>query len=407
MSKIIMSEPQEFTRYRFVIVGLMAFLAFAFGLNLFAVGPITPIMIDHFSVNNSSAGLLTSIVFFVHIIFAIPASLLVGRIGLKSIVTLGAILSSTTLLSFCATDSFVLLLLLRGISGVGFLLVFPAVGPLFMQQFHQRELPLMNGIFVTAASVGISVSAFIVAPLSEAVGWEIVLSSFGGLSMISTITWVLFGRAEPFFVDDPIRSQIRSVWNVVRSRNAILIAVADAGPLALLSVALGWLPTFYYQAHGISLTTGGVLMGLLSVSGLVALIVASFLATKVHSRRPFLVIPGFLIGLAGLSVIFLAGSGAIYFAVIVLGFACWFYVPALVTIPMDLYASSPRTVSFILAALLGLGGIASFIAPPIVGALADHTGSYIPGLVLFAVLACSLGVAGLMLPESGRSKSEI
>ena len=32
-----MSEPQEFTRYRFVIVGLMAFLAFAFGLNLFAV----------------------------------------------------------------------------------------------------------------------------------------------------------------------------------------------------------------------------------------------------------------------------------------------------------------------------------------------------------------------------------
>ena len=112
-----MSEPQEFTRYRFVTVGLMAFLAFAFGLNLFAVGPITPVMIDHFSVNNSSAGLLTSIVFFVHIIFAIPASLLIGRIGLKSIVTLGAILSSTTLLSFCATDSFVLLLLLRGISG--------------------------------------------------------------------------------------------------------------------------------------------------------------------------------------------------------------------------------------------------------------------------------------------------
>lgn len=402
-----MSEPQEFTRYRFVIVVLMAFLAFAFGLNLFAVGPITPIMIDHFSVNNSSAGLLTSIVFFVHIICAIPASLLVGRIGLKSIVTLGAILSSTTLLSFCATDSFVLLLLLRGISGVGFLLVFPAVGPLFMQQFHHRELPLMNGIFVTACSVGISVSTFIVAPLSEAIGWAIVLSSFGGLSMISTITWVLFGRAKPFFIDDPIRSQIRTVWNVVWSRNAILIAVADAGPLALLSVALGWLPTFYYQAHGISLTKGGVLMGLLSVSGLFALIVASFLATKVHSRRPFLVIPGFLIGLAGLSVIFLAGSGAIYFAVVVLGFACWFYVPALVTIPMDLYANSPRTVSFILAALLGLGGIASFIAPPIVGALADHTGSYIPGLVLFAVLACSLGVAGLMLPESGRSKSEI
>ncbi|MQF70055.1 MFS transporter [SAR202 cluster bacterium AD-804-J14_MRT_500m] len=405
--EITRAKPQEAGRYRFIIVGLTAFLAFAFGLNLFAVGPITPIMIEHFDVNNSRAGLLTSIVFFVHIVLAIPASLLVGRMGLKSIITLGAIVASTTLLSFSATNSFTLLLLLRGISGVGFLLVFPAVGPLFMQWVRPRELPLANGIFVTAASAGITVSSFLVAPLSEAIGWEIVLSSLGGLSMISTVTWVLLGRANEFIVDDPIRSQIRNVWKVIWSRNAILIAIADAGPLALLSVALGWLPAFYYEAHGISLVRGGVLMGLLSLSGLVSLVAATFLTTKIHSRRPFLVIPGALIGLAGLSVVFLAGSGAIYFAVIVLGLACWIYVPALVTIPMDLYSNKPRTVSYIFAALLGFGGIASFAAPPIVGALADYTGSYIPGLVIFAVLASSLGIAGLMLPESGRSKSAI
>jgi cyanate permease len=399
-------NTKKVTGYRFIIAGLTALLAFSFGLNLFPIGPITPVMIDHFGVNNSSAGFLTSIVFLVHIVFAIPASMLVGRMGLKSMIALGAIVASTTLLSFTATNNFTLLLALRGVSGIGFLLVFPAIGPLFMQWFRPRELPLVNGMFVAAASLGVTISTFVVAPLSEAVGWEVVLSSFGGLSMVSAIAWILLGKAQEFSVGESIRSQIGTLWEVIRARNTLLVAIADAGPLALLSVALGWLPTFYYEVHGTSLTRGGALMGLLSLAGLVALVVASLLATKHHKRRPFLIIPGLLIGLAGLSAIFMAGSVAIYFAVIALGFACWFYVPVLLTIPMDLYASNPRRVSFIFAALLSYGGIASFAAPPVVGALADLTGSFVPGLAAFAVIAWSLGIAGIMLPETGPTMSK-
>ena len=376
------------------------------GLNLFAVGPITPLMIDHFEINNSSAGLLTSIVFLVHIVFAIPLSLLVGRIRLKSIVSLGALIVSTTALSFTATNSFTLLLVLRGISGMGFLLLFPAIGPLFMQWFRPQELPLVNGIFVATASLGIAVATLAVAPLSESVGWELTLSGFGAFSLITAITWLLFGKAQAFSIPESISLQIKNVWKVVWSRNCLLVAMADAGPLALLSVSLGWLPTFYHEAHGISLAKGGVLMGLLSLAGLVSLVVSSFLSTRTFRRRPFLVIPGILITFAGLSVIFFAGSAAIYFAVVVLGIICWFYVPALVTIPMDLYADNPRGVSFVFAALLSFGGIASFVAPPVVGMLVDLTGSFIPGLVIFAVTASSLGIAGAMLPETGSAIPE-
>jgi len=40
------ATDQTLTSYRFVIVGLLALLSFSAGLNLFAIGPITPLIIE-------------------------------------------------------------------------------------------------------------------------------------------------------------------------------------------------------------------------------------------------------------------------------------------------------------------------------------------------------------------------
>ena len=196
------------------------------------------------------------------------------------------------------------------------------------------------------------------------------------------------------------------VRDVLRSRITLLVAAADAGPLTLLTVSLAWLPTFYNEVHGISLAKASVLMGLLSLAGVVSLVLASLLAMRVRRRRPFLIIPGILVGFAGFGAFLLADSGAVYIAVVALGLASWFYLPVLVTIPMELYPADPGRVSLIFATLVTIGGVAAFIAPPTVGALADATGSFLPGLALFTILAWSLGVAGFLLPETGTAARE-
>ena len=131
------------------------------------------------------------------------------------------------------------------------------------------------------------------------------------------------------------------------------------------------------------------------------MIVASLAATRVERRRPFLVIPGIIVGFAGFGTFLLADSAAVYLAVVALGFAAWFYIPTLVTIPMELYPADSSRVAIIFASIMTLGGIVNFIAPLVVGAVADLTGSFVPGLALFAVLAWSLGVVGFLLPETG------
>jgi len=197
------------------------------------------------------------------------------------------------------------------------------------------------------------------------------------------------------------RLSLLEAWKTLRSRNTLLLAIADAGPYALLTAAIAWLPSFYHEVHGMSLVKAGSLMGLLSVAGVLALISASFLAVRIQRRRPLLIIPGILAGFAGLSTFLLADTAIVYVAIFTLGFTCSFYLPILFTIPMELPNSNPNQVAIRFGALISFGSIFTFISPFTVGVTTDLLGSYIPSLTLFSVLSWSLPVAGALLPETG------
>jgi CP family cyanate transporter-like MFS transporter len=404
-----MRDITAITRYRFVILSIIVLVGFTAGMNMVPLGPIVPLIIADYGISNSIAGLLSSIVFIIHVPLAIPASMLVGRVNLKTLIALGTLLSSAPILSFLATDSFLLLITLRAISSFGFLLWFPATGPLFMQMFHRKELPVINGALPFAFSGGMTIATFMIAPLSEILGWEVAISILGGLSLVGGVTWMIFGKARILPANKETFSHLtRRTWEIVRDRNTKLIAIGDLGPFALLSVSMAWLPTFYLERYGIPLTTGGVITGILSLSGGIALVLATLITARTSKRRPFLIIPGILTGFAGLASLLLGNSIAIYFAVASVGFVCWFYIPALLTIPMDLYPNDPRRVSLILGTIMGIGGIAGAVAAPTAGIIADLTGSLMPGLAIFAVLGWSLAVAGILLPEPNtlRANSE-
>ena len=139
---------------------------------------------------------------------------------------------------------------------------------------------------------------------------------------------------------------------------------------------------------------------------MVSLALSSVLALRTRRRRPFLILPGALIGFAAFGSFLLADSAAVYVAMVAFGFAAWFYLPVLVTIPMELYPNDPVRVSMIFSTLIAGTGIASFVAPLTVGAIFDLTGSYVPGLAIFAVLSWSLLNSGLLLPETGARKAD-
>lgn len=394
---------QRDSRYRYVIGGLTVLLWLSFGLSLPAIAPVTPLILEEYGISRGMAGLLTGSVILMMSGFSIPAGMLVGRVGLKKLIGVAWFMAAAPALSFLA-EGFPTLLAMRMMFGLSLAVLLPAFGPMLMQWFRPRELPLIIGLNLAMATVGMMLSTFVTAPLGEVVGWKMTLSIYGAVALVGAFLWMRLAR-----VQQPTQSSrhlsVGEVWSVLRNRTTLLLALADAGPFAQYIALTTWLPTFYFEVHGMSLSAAGSAVGLAPLSGVVALILAGVLSMRVVRRRLFLIIPGVVGGLAGFATFLLAGSGAIYPALLLLGFGAWFYLPMLHTIPMEVPDAVPERVSLVLATIGALGGVLSFVAPLAVGILTDVLGSYIPGFMIFAVLSWSLVVAGVLLPETGRPRT--
>jgi len=397
------SVEQSLHRYRFLIAAVFLFISFSVGLSMFAVGPITPLIIGEYSINRSTASLLVSVIPFTHMLLGLPSGVLISKIGPSNGLLLAASLASAPVFSFLSLD-YSILISLRVVYAIGLCLMFPAVITLVNHWFPANELPTFNGLFVISFSLATAVSNFVVAPIADTLGWSIALSMMGIMPLLGAALWLLVGYRK---ADNPQgESSSRNGINIVgvlRDRNTMLITLADAGPYALMTAAVAWLPTFYNEVRGMTLIEAGSMVGMMSVAGTLSLIASSILVLRVHKRRPFLIVPGIVAGFAGIGSILLYDN-LMMVSLIAMGFACWFYVPVLITIPMELHASNPERVPIIMGTLMSVGSFFSFISPITVGISADLLGSYLPGLVLFSILSWSLAIGGMLLPETGSSK---
>ena len=390
-------DPQN-SPYRFVIAGLGFLLHASFGLSFFVIGPVAPYIIEEYHISHTATGLLTGLTVLAHTALAIPGSMLVGRVPLKRLVTLGWLLAAAPSLTILAFG-YPVLLITRVFFGASFAVLMPALGPLLMYWFRPRELPLVNGLNLAVTALAMTLSTFMAAPLSEAIGWKTALSVFGFVNLAGALVWVALGRVGQS-AKSPIRGlSLGHAWRVMKSRTTLLLAAADAGPFAQYAALVAWLPAFYFEVHGMSLTRAGSLLSLMPLAGFFALVAVGLLSMRVQRRRPFLLIPGIMVGFAGFGSFLLADSSFVYVPLLLLGVASWLYLPILFTIPMELPRMPPEQVSLMWAAIMTVGGTLGFVSPLAVGALTDLTGSYLPGFSLFAVLAWSLAVAGFLLPE--------
>ena len=360
---------------------MFAVLTVTVAMSQFAVSPVVPLIIDDYDISRGMAGLLTSVVPLMHVLMGIPCSLLVGRLGPKTLVTFAALLASVPALSFLA-DNFYILLATRIVYGFSLALLMTAVAPLLMQRFRASELPFMNGMFLASISIGVSISSFIAPRIAAELGWKASLSLFGCAALVAAIGWQLVMLRER--TDAPTsapRLPLGMFLQVLRSRTTALLAAADAGPYALYTASLAWLPAFYHEVHGATLEEGGALTGLISLTGVFTLDGGKrpdIASRQAHGHSSCCLGPW--LGSLALAQSCWRARPASTPPSSHLGFVSWFYLPALLTIPMELPGATETQAAVMLGALLSVGSIFTFISPLAVGFSTDYLGTYVPGL---------------------------
>ena len=384
---------------RFVIGGLILWVHFAAGLSFLAVSPILPTITEDYEISHTAASLLVGVVMVISGVFALPGGVLVGRLGLKRTYTISWFMVG--LLTFSAlSPGFEGLMALRILYGLGMAAIMPATGHLVMQWFRPREIPIITSMNIASLSLGIVISVATAAPLSDILGWENVLGIFGGIGLTGAFAWLLWGKSKEGTESAVKTAAWGEIWAVLRNRTVLLMGAADASCFSMYIVLTSWLPTFYNETRGTSLTEGGLIISLFPFMGIFAVLLGGFLPLKMGSKRLFLIVPGTMAAVGGLGSFLIDNTAITYISVVVLGLGAWLYIPVLLTLPMELPGMTPHRVALAWGWVMTASGIGGFIAPLVVGVMRDSLDSFIPGFLVFAVLAWFLVIAGFLLPKS-------
>jgi cyanate permease len=381
-----------------VVEASVLVLQFAMGLNFLAVAPMFPLIIDEYGVSRAAASLLVGATALGVAVALVPASLYGARVGSRAALTTGGALMSAMLLAPLAS-SFPLLLAARVSFALGSAIVLSSTPAVVMRWFPARELPLVNGLNVVAQSLGVTTSMLIAARLAEGIGWQAALAALACMTAAATALWMLLGRGVSGSAGSDAFS-FAALRGVVRNRTALLLGVGAACAIGSNVSFSSWLPTYYNEDFGFTLQQAGAIASLLAVAGIAGSLLGSVLPARFPARRPYLIAAGMLIPVAAFGSFTTAQPVVLYPSLVLLGVAGWLFFPALFTIPMELPGVTPERVGTMVAFVLSTGNTGGFLAPLVVGALRDATGSYTPGLAMAAVLALGLAVAGYIIPET-------
>jgi cyanate permease len=273
-----------------------------------------------------------------------------------------------------------------------------------MQWFGPEELPLVNGLNNVAVNTGIAVTLFATVPLAERLGWRQALLAYAGLNAASALAWAVLGRDRAAPVAGPPARSARyaEVW---RMRETWLITIAFLAPLALYLALNTWLPQYYVEARGMQRAAASRYTGLFNLVGIPSALLGAVLTRRLGLRRPFLIGAGTLVGFGALGMIVGRSPAVLLASAVILGVAFFLAGSPLFTTAMELPGMTPERVALMMGTVFSASYLVSSFSPVWVGWLRDRTGSFVPGLVSWAVLSFALALAGLLLPETGPARN--
>lgn len=373
------------------------------GINVFSISPILPEIIQDLDLNRSNAGLLVSLPLLIAACFGLLGGILAIKLGGFRAFTLGWFLMGAITCSAILT-SFIPLISLRLLYGIGTGLILTSTGSILIQWFKGREIIIMNALNTATLSLGIASSVSLTAPLTEVFGWNLVISSYGILGLVGGIVWVILGK--PNSPKDTLSPSppLRIIKDTLSNRAILLLLAADAGVLFQYTALSGWLPTFFTEIRSMNTTQSGFATSLLPLVGVISVLLGGVLPLKIGTPRFYLILPGILILLGGPACYLSGNPVIIYSALILVGVGSWLYVPTLLSQTMRLANMAPDKVSVIWGSLITFSGLSMFISPVLVGIIRDASGSFLGGFIICSIVSSTLLISGIFIPKESEVK---
>jgi MFS family permease len=374
-----------------VLVPLLALAIFINYVDRGNLATAAPLIKAQLNISNTAFGVLVSAFFWIYAPGQVLAAWMAQKFNAYRTLTIGlALWSIATMLSGFATG-FAMLLALRVLLGLGESVGFPASSKLMAQNLPPHLLGFSNGLITAGLMLGPAAGTFFGGLLIAHAGWRVLFISFGALSLLWLIPWLMNTRrlsadahtlatAEPSFAKLLAR---RELWGT---------AIGHFCANYPFYLVLSWLPLYLVKVHGFTLTQMAQLGGLVYVLSAAFVLVFGYLADRwmAHGGSSTLVRKTMACvgGLATMTCMLACAEGDVRLAIA--GLLLSSVGNGLTT--FNLYAigqtlAGPKAAGKWMGLQNGLGNISGIIGPIFTGWVVDVTGQFGPAFLAAAVVA--------------------
>jgi CP family cyanate transporter-like MFS transporter len=259
--------------------------------------------------------------------------------------------------------------------------------PSLVKLHFPDQIGRMTAVYTTALAVGTTAAAGLTVPIGDAGGgWRVGLGSWALLSALAILPWLPTVRH-----DRPDRTAARglSARALIRSRTAWALTAFFAFQSFQAYIAFGWFAKFLH-AHGMSTSTAGWMLALLSAMGIPVSMVVPTIAPSRHRLVITALTGAYLVAYVGLAV---APVGGAWVWMTLVGIGSGMFPLALTMI--GLHARTAETTAALSAFTQAIGYIVAGAGPLLFGILYGATNSWAWPLSLLFIALVLAWIAGL------------
>jgi MFS family permease len=335
--------------------------AIAVSINQYKVPPVMPVLMQVFGLDLTMANLLMSIFSLSGFLLAIPAGIVVHRIGPKrsGLVAVGAVIVGAGLGAISSGAA--ALLASRTVEGLSFVFMM-VVGPALVSLwFSPEERGVPMGVFATWVPVGSLIILNAAPALESAFGWQSVWW-FGCLYGVFgfLVFWALV-RLPRVVASTPANPGQRgagqgsserllsSVRTALANRNVWLLGLLFFCFTMVFPGFSNNMPTYLHTVRGYSLAQAALIVSLSSLATIVGCPLMGLLSDRIGSRKKVYTAALLIVAVLWLLPYQLTGA-AIPLFLVVFGLVAG-------AIPTMIFASLPEVMERPELAGIGMGGV--------------------------------------------------
>jgi cyanate permease len=381
------------SHYRWIMLALLWLLYFSFGLITRSIAPlVTPILKD-LQMNYSQMGTILGSWQLAYILVSIFAGTIIDKWGIRKSLFAGTIMIGLSALLRYFPEGFTGMLFAVALFGVGGPMISIGCPKTIAVWFRGSDRGTAIGTYMTGSYIGmltaLTLTNSFVMPLTG-YSWRLTFVFYALVAFTITLLWWFFARDVSLSVPADNPGITETFIKLMRIRNVQIVLIMGLLSFAILHGFSIWLPKIL-EAKGLSPTSAGFTASIPAVSGIPALLTIPRVIPPCFRHR-FVALSALLTILTLLLTV--TTSGPIQIAGLILhGITGSGFLPILTLILMETPGVEPRFMGSAGGLFFCIAEIGGFTGPLIMGFLADFTGTFLAGVIFFAVL--SLIILGL------------